>query len=112
MQKSLQWSKLALYAWFNHRANLLSIIAITGLAGHALGSWKAPGSYAVWLRDFLPKDIPDCRILTYGYYAAVQSGDSKNTIQDYGKQFLEAVHTVRECEVCTRVIILTSTHDY
>jgi hypothetical protein len=44
------------------------ILAIHGLNGHPCGSWlsktKKP---AMWLHDFLPHDIPGCRILLYGY---------------------------------------------
>lgn len=36
-----------------------SIIAVTGLAGHAFGSWRSRGSPRMWLRDLLPKDIED-----------------------------------------------------
>lgn len=84
---------------------MYSIVAVTGLAGHALGSWKAPGRHTVWLRDFLPVDIPDCRILTYGYDAAVQNSDCKSTIQDYGRQFLEAVLAARDDDVRTHILM-------
>lgn len=78
-----------------------SIIAITGLAGHALGSWKSPGGYNVWLRDFLPDDLPECRILTYGYVSAVQHNIDQYNIKMYADEFLDAIHTFRNAEVCT-----------
>ncbi|CCX05837.1 Similar to hypothetical protein TRIVIDRAFT_122435, partial [Trichoderma virens Gv29-8]; acc. no. EHK19922 [Pyronema omphalodes CBS 100304] len=44
---------------------LVDIIAVTGLAGHAYGSWKAPGGNTIWLKDLLPQDVPRSRIFTY-----------------------------------------------
>lgn len=75
-----------------------SIIAVTGLAGHALGSWKSPGRHTTWLRDFLPEDIPNCRILTYGYASTVKDSNRDSSIQDYARQFLEAVNIARQNE--------------
>lgn len=56
----------------------------------------------VWLREFLPHDIPDSRILTYGYDSAVKDSICKNSIQDYSTQFLEAIDRVRDDEVRSR----------
>lgn len=47
---------------------LFSIIAIHGLDGHPEESWTAENG-KLWLRDFLPKVIPQARIMTYGYDA-------------------------------------------
>ncbi|TGZ77414.1 hypothetical protein EX30DRAFT_297530, partial [Ascodesmis nigricans] len=72
------------------------IIAVTGLAGHALGSWRSSDRHTVWLRDFLPRDIPTCRILTFGYESTVQHSVSVNRFQHYGKQLLERLREVRD----------------
>ncbi|KAJ4137869.1 hypothetical protein NW754_001514 [Fusarium falciforme] len=45
----------------------VDVIAVPGLGSHALGSWKSPNSDDVWLRDFLRKDVPNIRVLLYGY---------------------------------------------
>jgi hypothetical protein len=34
-----------------------SLIAVTGLAGDAYGSWKRRESQRMWLKDFLPRDL-------------------------------------------------------
>ncbi|KAJ8108205.1 hypothetical protein OPT61_g8336 [Boeremia exigua] len=39
----------------------VDIIAVPGLASHAFGSWKSPNNSDVWLRDFLPVDVPNTR---------------------------------------------------
>lgn len=73
-----------------------SIIAITGLAGHAFGSWKSPGGSMMWLRDLLPKDIPQSRIFTYGYDSIIQNSISNSSIQDYARQLMDAVASCRQ----------------
>jgi hypothetical protein len=55
----------------------LDIIAITGLGGHALGSFRSADGKFIWLRDFGPRDIPKARFITYGYNTKVVA--SKNT---------------------------------
>jgi len=45
----------------------VDIIAVTGLGGHAFGSFRSMDGMLVWLRDFAPKDIPQARFITYGY---------------------------------------------
>lgn len=49
-----------------------SIIAVTGLAGNAIGSWRDHGSKKLWLREFLPHDLGNTvRVMTYGYNTAL-----------------------------------------
>lgn len=43
------------------------IVAVCGLNGHALGSFKQKSGPHVWLRDSLPMDFRRSRIFTYGY---------------------------------------------
>jgi hypothetical protein len=48
--------------------NLHSVVAIHGLNGHPYGSWMSKStSPKMWLKDFLPEDAPNCRIIIYGY---------------------------------------------
>ena len=43
------------------------VVAITGLDGHAYGSWSGGDPKRMWLRDFLSEDLPKCRVMIYGY---------------------------------------------
>ncbi|KFY69545.1 hypothetical protein V496_00165 [Pseudogymnoascus sp. VKM F-4515 (FW-2607)] len=71
------------------------VIAITGLDGHAYGSWRGKGNLGrMWLRDFLSKDLPCCRTMIYGYNSKLSS-HGINTIMDYGREFLEAIKRIR-----------------
>ncbi|KAF2180317.1 hypothetical protein K469DRAFT_715560 [Zopfia rhizophila CBS 207.26] len=74
------------------------IIAITGLDGHAYGSWRGKGNLGrMWLRDFLSKDLPCCRTMIYGYNSKLLS-HGIDTIMDYGRELLEEIKKVRNTE--------------
>lgn len=48
----------------------------------------------MWLRDFLSKDLPHCRTMTYGYNSKLLRPGTA-TIRDYGRGFLEEIRHVR-----------------
>ncbi|KFZ16694.1 hypothetical protein V501_02095 [Pseudogymnoascus sp. VKM F-4519 (FW-2642)] len=66
------------------------IIAVTGLAGHAFGSWAHSGQ-KMWLRDYLLRDIQNrARILIYGYESQLHGANTaKSIISDYGNSFIQ-----------------------
>jgi hypothetical protein len=49
----------------------------------------------MWLRDFLPKKVPDARILTYGYEANVFS-NSTGRMRTFAENLLEDLRTERK----------------
>ncbi|KAL6886868.1 hypothetical protein GGI43DRAFT_426205 [Trichoderma evansii] len=74
------------------------IIAITGLDGHTYGSWRGKGNLGrMWLRDFLSKDLPFCRIMIYGYNSKL-STHGVNTIMDYSRGLIEELKKIRNTE--------------
>ena len=80
---------------------MYSVIAITGLDGHAYGSWRGKGNLGrMWLRDFLSKDLPNCRTMVYGYNSKLSSDSSHgvDTILDYGRGLLEELKKVRNTD--------------
>jgi len=68
---------------------------VTGLGGHALGSFRSIDRSKVWLRDFLPEDIPTSRVLVYGYNTKVERSTDKSSIHDLAKSFLESLKAFR-----------------
>lgn len=75
-----------------------SIIAITGLDGHAYGSWRGKGNLGrMWLRHFLSQDLPYCRTMTYGYNSKL-SARGIDTIMDYSRGLMEALKKIRNTE--------------
>lgn len=51
------------------RSLFISIVLVHGLGGSSIGTWtsRTPGRSTFWPRDLLPKDLPNVRILTFGY---------------------------------------------
>lgn len=75
----------------------VDVVFVHGLNGHPYNTWTthAAGNKSVdvfWPRDLLPKYLPTCRILTYGYDANVTSftdpqGVSKSRIHNHAEDF-------------------------
>ncbi len=72
----------------------MDIIAITGLAGHAFGSWST-GTQRMWLRDFLHRDIPRARILLYGYDSHIVDSQSRRILADFSSNFIAKFNAMR-----------------
>lgn len=74
-----------------------SIVAVTGLAGHAFGSW-AHSAQRMWLRDYLPWDIQNrARILIYGYESQLHGANTATSIiSDYGNSFTQGLMDLRD----------------
>ena len=70
------------------------VVAITGLDGHAYGSWSGGNPKRMWLRDFLSKDLPKCRVMTYGYNSKL-STPGLHTITDFGTGLREELLRAR-----------------
>jgi hypothetical protein len=74
-----------------------SLIAITGLASPAFGSWQNEEG-AMWLRDYLPQDIPGLRIFIYGYPSKLHESVSRASMWDYTQEFMKTVVELRRNE--------------
>ena len=74
-----------------------SIIAIHGLDGHREETWTTDEE-VLWLRDLLPSDLPNARVLTYGYDADTRSGEcvSTQTIGRHADGFAKALSRIRK----------------
>jgi hypothetical protein len=46
----------------------IDIVLIHGVAGHPLSTWRSSTDQTVsWPRDWIPQDIPNCRVLSLSY---------------------------------------------
>ncbi|CCX05857.1 Similar to hypothetical protein TRIATDRAFT_285335 [Trichoderma atroviride IMI 206040]; acc. no. EHK42578 [Pyronema omphalodes CBS 100304] len=78
---------------------LVDIVAITGLAGHAFGSWRAQKEDTMWLRDLLPFDIDvPSRIFIYGCDSPVEKSDNNSSVLDYARELLNGVSSSLQSE--------------
>ena len=80
--------------------DVVDIIFIHGLNGDSERTWKhTKGVY--WPIDLLPKDIPNARILSYGYNADVAKlfgNVGHGTLRDHAATFVTELGSFRACE--------------
>ncbi|KAH9237218.1 hypothetical protein K456DRAFT_1830755, partial [Colletotrichum gloeosporioides 23] len=73
------------------------IVAVHGLNGHREHTWTASGGKH-WLRDFLPTDLPDVRVLCWGYDSNTHStsGVSCHYLYDHARELVADLSRKRE----------------
>lgn len=76
-------------------ANSSSCIAISGLGGHAYGSFKEKKGDHMWLRDSLPHHIPGLRVFIYGYPSRIYQSDSLLELEGISTSFRIALRALR-----------------
>ena len=75
----------------------VDIIAVHGLGGHYKKTWTFKhlnaneGTSCNWLKYLLPQKVPNARIMSFGYNAAVTGSRSVSNISDFGLQLLRWV---------------------
>jgi len=62
-------------------------VAIHGIGGDAYRTWMASNG-ALWLRDFLSKDIENVRVFSFGYDARVWPTKAKGTVESFARSLL------------------------
>lgn len=72
---------------------VVDIVAIHGLGGHAYNTWT--DREKLWLRDFLPSQIPNARIMSYGYNSAVAFSKSVAGIEEFAEDLLNRLDNER-----------------
>ena len=76
--------------------SLLSIVAVHGLYGDPKNTWTSRETNAFWLKDFLPHDVPDARVMSFGYNADAAFGNTTAGIIDHAKSLLTSLIDKRE----------------
>lgn len=90
---------------------MFSLIALSGLNGHAFGSFKAKGLDFMWIRDALAAEFPGCRLFIYGYDTTMVHSTSHQSILDLGSQLASSVEglisaTTTGSQSCRSLIFL------
>ena len=84
---------------------LIDLIAVHGLKGDYLKSWTADNRN--WLKDFLPEQVPNARIMSYGYNSMVMFTKSISTYDDFARDLLSRLENKRKSDqvMMQRVIV-------
>lgn len=73
------------------------------MSGHAFDTWRHRETNSMWLRDFLPEQVQNARILIYGYDANVVVDTSTGRIRTFAEALLEGLRTLRNTDAVSRV---------
>jgi protein SERAC1 len=90
-----------------------SVIAISGIGGHAFGSFKERGGDHMWLRDSLPMDLtlsdtdfPVARVITYGFESTMVQSRSVQSLEDLATSFRDSILAVVGVSVPRPIIFI------
>ncbi|KAH7123390.1 hypothetical protein B0J13DRAFT_153463 [Dactylonectria estremocensis] len=94
----------------DHRVD---IIAVSGLGGHAFGSFKERNGGHMWLRDSLPYDItredtddPIARVMIYGYESSVAQSKSMQNLEDLATSFHNSLLALASSPTIRPIILI------
>lgn len=94
-------------------ASCVDIVAVHGLDENGTTAWTHPETQCFWLRDLLPCDISDARVLAFSYKADATSffgSASADRILHNAQTLLEELNAERELEDCTERPIIFLCH--
>jgi hypothetical protein len=77
------------------------IIAVHGIRGGAWKTWEHHNG-KLWLRDFLPKHVPEARIFSFGYRAEVAFTKGRGDLRTFARSLLEGINATRISKVCDK----------
>lgn len=83
--------------WDFHDADI-DIVAVHGLGGSAHRTWINSAAQTLWLRDFLQRDFPRSRIMSYGYDAEVAISNRTLDLSSLASDMLENIIQARPSE--------------
>ncbi|PTB52845.1 hypothetical protein M431DRAFT_58133, partial [Trichoderma harzianum CBS 226.95] len=84
----------------------VDVIAVSGLGGHAFGSFKERHGSFMWLRDALPIDFPRARILIYGYDTRLIRSKSFQNLTDLGKALQIDMKGIRQLTQIRHIVFI------
>ncbi|KAF2398705.1 hypothetical protein EJ06DRAFT_89082 [Trichodelitschia bisporula] len=66
----------------------VDIVALHGLNGHCRNTFTDPSTGKLWLKDFLPRKLPNARIMTFGYDSRLAFSGSTADLDDFALSLL------------------------
>ncbi|WKT50437.1 Ankyrin repeat [Fusarium oxysporum f. sp. vasinfectum] len=77
-------------------AGAVDLVAVHGLGGHPTKTWRHAKTKAFWLQEFIPQDIENARVMTYGYKSDVAFSKSTAGVEEFAMDLLARLKMVRE----------------
>lgn len=73
----------------------IDLVAIHGLNGHYDETWTDKNTTENWLREFLPGQVPQLRIMSWGYNSQVLGSTSMGNITTFAQGLLTDLKACR-----------------
>lgn len=96
-----------------HKTNV-DIVFVHGLFGHRENTWTGRQNKDIlWPRDLLPADVPNARILTFGYDADVvkRGSDAQVAMESYAADLCDALARLRSGTDSVRNLLFNELKD-
>jgi len=95
-----QWQvpkeQTGLFILHDNETALADVVAVHGLCGNPYSTWTDEASNNLWLRDFLPLQVPDARIMSFGYDSLVAFSKSEIELGDIAADLLNRLDIERD----------------
>ncbi|KAL8748150.1 MAG: hypothetical protein Q9190_000045 [Brigantiaea leucoxantha] len=101
---SLAQERIGLLNLYSGPEVTVDVVAVHGLQGDPFKTWKHENG-KLWLRDFLPADVPFARIMSYGYESTVAFSSSVANIEDIALDLLNRLVHERSIGANKRPIV-------
>ncbi|KAL2066135.1 hypothetical protein VTL71DRAFT_2206 [Oculimacula yallundae] len=83
----------------------IDLVGIHGLQGNYDSTWTDKNTNQNWLRHFLPDELPQLRIMAYGYNSKVLGSKSVGTVTTFAQGLLADLKACRRRELSDRPLI-------
>jgi protein SERAC1 len=87
-----------------------SIVAVHGLGGDWEDTWTDDKSGRMWLRDFVPQQLPSARVWSFGYDSAYSLSKSETDIDDAARSLIDGLDGERQHKLAKRRPIIFIAH--
>ncbi|KAK2787871.1 hypothetical protein FQN52_007050 [Onygenales sp. PD_12] len=75
---------------------LYDLVAVHGLNGDPFETWTHKKNRVMWLRDLLPSELPNVRIMTYGYNAKFRNFTGRQDMRNIAMKLLAELVDLRK----------------
>ncbi|RVD84505.1 uncharacterized protein DFL_006254 [Arthrobotrys flagrans] len=90
----------------------VDLIAVNCLASDGSSAWKCKKTSHEWLRESLPCDFPNSRVLSFHYSSQWKANSPVQTFQSYGLQLLQSLQKYRAKDDTTDRPIIFIGHSF
>ncbi|KAL8415662.1 hypothetical protein RB596_006317 [Gaeumannomyces avenae] len=80
----------------SQRAPKVDIVVVHGLGSSVETTFTHPKSKANWLKDFLPPDFPDARVMAFAHQSRWDAGALHKNLEDHGRDLIDAIVGARD----------------